>query len=133
MQQFVGGAKGRGGNERAEHFRRANEMREYFREHFETHHEEEVIFDGLPASSGRVPTTFGALGEEATARLLWHGYLSALAVFYSAFGIEPPEHICHRTIYHFRRLVSDAPESVRDPWEGTYHRCEPLRAMRGTR
>jgi hypothetical protein len=107
MQQFVGGGKGKSGTERADHFRRAREVGEYFREHFETHHEEEEIFTDLGESWGRVPTTFGALGEEATARLLWHGYLSALAVSYSAFGIKPPDDICQRTIYHFRRLVSD--------------------------
>jgi len=131
MQQCVGAAKGRSGTERADHFRRAREVEEYFREHFETHHEEEKIFTDLAGSSGRVPTTFGALGEEATARLLWHGYLSALAVSYSAFGIKPPDDICQRTIYHFRRLVSDAPDSVADPWKGIHHRCEPIRAIRG--
>lgn len=131
MQQFVGGGKGKSGTELVDHFRRAREVGEYFRKHFETHHEEEEIFTDLAESSGRVPTTFGALGEESTARLLWHGYLSALAVSYSAFGIKPPDDICQRTIYHFRRLVSDTLDSIADPREGTHHRCDPIRAIRG--
>jgi hypothetical protein len=130
MQHLVGADKWRGAK-LTDHFKRAREVGEYFREHFETHHEEEEIFDDLGKSSSRVPTTFGALGEEATARLLWHGYLSALAVSYSAFGVEPPNNICERTIYHFRRLVSDNPDSVADPWKRVHHRCEPIRAMRG--
>jgi predicted acylesterase/phospholipase RssA len=111
--QFAGARKLKIGIERTDLFPRSREVLEYFREHFETHHEEKAIFDDLGKSSSRVPTTFGALGEEATARLLWHGYLSALAVSYSAFGIKPPDSICERTIYHFRRLVSDSPDSVR--------------------
>lgn len=106
---------------------------EYFREHFETHHEEEGLFEGVADASVRVPTTFRALGEEVTAQLLWHGYLSALAVCYSAYGIEPPDKLCHRTIYHFRRLVSDAPQTIADPWASVVHECHPIQAVRGRR
>jgi predicted acylesterase/phospholipase RssA len=130
MQLFVGTPKDAHGPEKVEQLRRANEIREYFREHFETHHEEKVLFEGVANASGRVPTTFHALGEEVTAQLLWHGYLSALAVCYSAYGIEPPDRLCHRTIYHFRRLVSDAPETIADPWESVVHECHPIRAVR---
>jgi predicted acylesterase/phospholipase RssA len=121
------------GTEQADVFRRSGELFKYFQVHFETHHEEKEIFDDLGKSSSRVPTTFGALGEEATARLLWHGYLSALAISYSAFGIEPPDNICERTIYYFRRLVSNNPDSVADPWARIHHRCEPIRAVREDR
>jgi hypothetical protein len=86
-----------------------------FREHLETHHDEEALWETLPERTSTVPTTFGRIDEETMACLVWHGYLSALCVAYAVLGYSPPPRLCDRTIHHFRRMSPRPPKVSRIP------------------